>query len=317
MTAMVARRLWQAIVSLALVTVAASLLVALMPGDPALISAGDVSDPRVIAQLRTDLGLDEGLVPRYFGFVGHLIHGDLGTSASLNPGIRVTTLIGRALPTTLSLLVVSLIVALGLALPAGYLAATRQGGKLDRLITATATLFVAVPPFVVGLALITVFAINRSWLPALGYVSFGENPWEWFRHLVLPGTALGAVSAAELARQVRSSFIDVLEQDYIRTASAKGLRRRSVIWKHTFKNAATPMVTVAGLQVARNIGGAAVIEPLFGLSGFGSLAFTAAQRRDLVVMQGVIVVGAIIVIVANALTDILVAYLNPKVSTDG
>lgn len=305
-------RLGATIASLFIVTLGVSLLIELMPGDPAAIAAGEFATPEVVERVRGELGLNEPVIERYFSYLGDILLGDLGTSAQLQPGRPVWDLIRQTLPITLSLTGVAIAMAVLIALPIGYAAAARPNSWVDRCVTVASAVLLAVPSFVLGLLLITWFALGRNWLPALGYEPFAEGWWQWLRHLILPAFTLAAVSAAELSRQVRGAMIDTLEQDYIRAVDAKGMTRRTIIARHAFKNAATPIVTVLGLQFTRIIGGAVVIERIFAMPGLGSLAYDSVTRRDLPVMQGVVLIGALLVICTNVLVDVILAYLNPK-----
>ena len=313
MLRLLARRLITTIPALLGVMLVALLLVELMPGDPAAIMAGEDATPEAVAAVRADLNLDASLFERFASYVQGVLHGDLGRSPG--SGTPVWDRISAALPVTLSIGLVAMVLAVLIAIPAGTLAALRRGGLVDRAVTAVAAVIQAVPPFVVGLALIIFFAVQRGWLPTGGYAPLGEGVGTWLRHLLLPGLALALLAAAELARQTRGSMVDTFEQDYIRAVRAKGLRERRVIGKHAAKNAATPVVTVLGLQVGHILGSAVVIELIFGMNGFGSLAMNAVLTRDIVLIQGVVLVSGIGVLVANVAVDIAYGYLNPKVRT--
>jgi peptide/nickel transport system permease protein len=307
---LVARRLATTVPALLGVMLVALLLLELMPGDPARIRAGDNATPEGVAAIRSDLRLDEPVWERFAHYVGGVVRGDLGRS----PGSHqpVWARISSALPVTLSLGAVALLFAVLIAVPAGTWAALRRGRFVDRAVAAAASIFQAVPPFVVGLALVILLAVDRSWLPPGDFVPLEEDPWEWFRHLLLPASALSLSAAAELARQTRGALVDTFEQDYIRALRAKGLQERWVVGKHAAKNAATPVVTVLGLQVGRILGGAVVVELIFGMHGFGTLALNAVVTRDVVLIQGVVLVSAIAVLLANLAVDVTYGYLNPR-----
>jgi peptide/nickel transport system permease protein len=307
---LVARRLLATIPVLLGVVLVAVLLLDLMPGDPAAIMAGDTATPEAIAKIRQQLHLNEPLWERYTHYVGGALHGDLGRSPGSS--IPVWDRIWAALPVTFSLLIVGMGFAVVFGVAGGTWAALRRGRLADRAITLVASVLQAVPPFVVGLALVIFFAVDHSWLPASGYAPFGDGPWEWFRYLILPGIALSLASAAEIARQTRGALVDTLGQDYIRALRAKGLRERWVIGKHAAKNAATPVVTVFGLQVGRFLGAVVTVELIFGMHGFGELALNAVLSRDIVLIQGVVLVSAVVVVLANLVVDISYGYFNPK-----
>ena len=311
MLRLIARRIVTMVPTLLGVVLISMLLLDLMPGDPAAIIAGDQATPQAIAAVRHDLRLDEPLWVRGAGYLWGLAHGDLGTS----PGghIPVWSRISVALPVTLSLCLLGMVLGLALGILAGTYAALRRGRLLDRVIVATASVAQAVPPFVLGLGLVIALAVDRPWFPVSGYVPLTENPQQWFVHLVLPSTALALSVAAEIARQTRGALIDTLEQDFIRAGRAKGLSEFRLIGKHAAKNTAIPVVTVTGLQVARILAGAVVVERIFGLNGFGSLAVNAVLSRDVVLIQGVVLVSATFVLITNLLVDLSYGYLNPKV----
>jgi peptide/nickel transport system permease protein len=298
MLRLVARRLVAMIPLLLGVVLVTMLLLQLMPGDPAAILAGDNATPEAISQIRTDLHLDEPIW-------------DLGNSPVSGNSVR--SRISVALPITLSLAGVALLFSVVVGVGFGTMAALNQGKRADRVVTAGSSVVQAVPPFVVGLILVIPFAVDRSWFPTSGYVKLGESPSDWFKHLFLPAVTLALGPAAELARQTRAALVDVLEQDFIRVTRAKGLPEHLVIGKHAAKNALTPVVTVFGLQVGRILGGAVVVETIFGLPGFAALALSAVSTRDVVLIQGVVLVSAVFMLVANLLVDVSYGYFNPKV----
>jgi peptide/nickel transport system permease protein len=311
MLKLVARRAITAVPTLLGVILVAMLLLELMPGDPAAIMAGDNATPEAVETIRDDLDLDKPVWERFGSYLWNVVQGDLGRS----PGTTtpIWDRISEALPVTLSLALVAMALAVLAGVPAGALAALRKGRWPDRAVTAAASVMQAVPAFVVGLGLVIAFAVNRSWFPASGYQPLAAGLGEWLRYLFLPALALALSSAAELARQTRGALVDTLEQDFIRANRAKGLSERLVVGKHAAKNAATPVVTVAGLQVARILGGAIVVEQIFGMHGFGSLAVNAVLSRDMVLIQGVVLVSAVGVLIANLLVDLSYGYLDPKV----
>ncbi|MCB9394975.1 MAG: ABC transporter permease [Acidimicrobiaceae bacterium] len=286
-------------------------LVLLVPGDPAITLAGDNATEEQIQVIRDRLGLDDPIHVQYGRWASAAVQGDLGDS--LFSGRSVTKSIGERLPVTVSLAAVSVLIALMIAIPAGLLSATRRGTWLDTTATVGASLGLAMPSFWLGAVLALIFALSLGWLPATGYVPLTENPFEWFRHLVLPGLTLGTSAAAETTRQLRASLGDVLQQDYVRTARAVGLRSRVVVLKHGMKNAAMPVVTVLGFQVAFLLGGSVIVEQLFALPGLGGLAIRAVLDRDLPVIQGVVLFTTALVVSINLLVDLMYGWLNPKV----
>ena len=286
-------------------------LLLLVPGDPAITLAGDNATEAQIEAIRQQLGLDDPVFVQYGRWAGAAVQGDFGDS--LYSGRSVTKSIGERLPVTLSLAAISIVIALAIAIPAGIIAATRRGTWIDTAATMGASLGLAMPSFWLGAVLALVFALRLRWLPATGYVPFSESPVDWLRHLILPGLTLGAATAAETTRQLRSSLSDVLGQDYVRTARAAGIRSRTVVLKHSMKNAAMPVVTVLGFQVAFLLGGSVIVEQLFALPGLGGLAIRAVLDRDIPVIQGVVLFTTVLVVGINLLVDLLYGYLNPKV----
>jgi peptide/nickel transport system permease protein len=294
-----------------LVSLGAFLLIKLVPGDPALTLAGDNPTPDQVAAIRAELDLDDPLPQQYAHWIGDAVRGDLGKS--LFSSVKVSDAIQQRLPVTLSLAVGAFVVAIVIGLPAGILAATRRGRLADKIVTAFSSLGIALPAFWVAVLLVTFLAIRNKLLPAVGFVGITEDPIEWARHLVLPSLALGTVAAAEIAQQVRASMVDVLRSDYIRTARAMGMRERTVIGRYALRNALGPSITVAGLQLVYFLGGTVVVENIFGLSGIGSLAISAADRRDFPVLQGVVLVAVVVALSINLLVDLTYSLLDPRV----
>lgn len=304
------KRLLTTIPTIILVMLATFLLLELMPGDPAATIAGEQATPETIDRLRVQLGLDEPLLSRFTTYMSDIVRGDLGES--LLTGRTVVESIAEAIPPTASLAFVALTMALIMAFIGGVGAALRRDGWLDRLVSGASALALATPPFVVALLLIVPLAVNREIFPATGYEDLQDGLWPWLRHLLLPGFALSLNSAAELARQVRGAVVDTMEQDFIMTSKASGLSRRAVIAKHALKNSAVPIVTVFGLQLGRILGSAVVVEKVFAIPGFGTLAYSAVLQRDLPTVQGVVLTSAVAVLVVNLLVDLSYPYFNPK-----
>ncbi|WP_024795285.1 ABC transporter permease [Tomitella biformata] len=280
--------------------------------DPAARIAGDGATPQQIEMVRENLNLDAPMLVRYLEWVGNAVTGNLGTS--LYSGQPVTDAIMDRIWITGSLALWAIVLTVVIGIPLGVIAAMKQGSIVDRAVTTVAALLMAIPPFVLGLILVITFAISRAWLPATGYTTLAEGGFiEWSKHLILPGLALAAVSAAELARQTRGSVVDALNKDYVRTARAKGLSEHAVLWKHTMKNAGISIVTVLGMQMGRILGGAVTVEFVFAISGLGMLGYTAVIQRDLPVVQGVVIISALAVLLCNLLVDMSYGYLNPKI----
>lgn len=286
-------------------------LVHLVPGDPAATLAGEDAGPEQIRAVAERLHLNDPLVSQYWRWASGAIRGDFGES--LMGGLPVGSLLKAKFPVTISLAAGAMVVAVILGSIVGTLAAARRGRMLDRVLSILVSAAVAVPPFWLALELIIVFALDRQWFPAVGWVYFGDDKGEWFHHLILPSIALGLGPAAEIARQLRGALIDALGQDFVRTARAKGVRRVPVLMKHAMKNAAIPAVTVMGIQFSFLVGGAVIAEQIFGIPGVGSLAIQAVFSRDIPIVQAVVMVSAVVVMVTNLLVDISYGFLNPKV----
>lgn len=288
------------------------LLLEFVPGDPAQVAAGEFATPADVARVRAQMGLDEPFFVRWAHFVAHAVHGDLGTSLQVRPGTGVGGVIWAAVPVTASLTIAAMAIAAVISIPCGLIAALRPRSVFDRAVSFAASTALAVPPHVLGLVLLTVFAVNHALLPSLGYVPLGADPVAWLQHIVLPALTLAAVPLAEMTRQTRGALIDTLDQDYIRAATARGLRRWQVVGKHALKNSAAPVTTVAGLQFARTLGGAVVVERIFNLPGIGSLTYSAVAQRDLPLIIGIVMVSAIIVLLVNLIVDVLNDRLAPR-----
>jgi len=305
------RRLLVSIPLLGVVSFLVFSLILLVPGDPAVALAGQNPDPAQIEAVRERLGLNDPFLVQYWHWLSGVLHGDFGNS--LFTSQTVWSSITARLPTTLSLALLALALAAVLGLTVGTLAGLHPGTWIDRFATVGASFGVAVPYFWVGMILVLVFAIDRSLLPAVGYVQLTEDPVGWLRHLILPASALALAPAAVIARQTRASLATVMSEDYVRTARAKGLNPRMVVGKHALKNAALPVVTVFGIEANRLIGGTVVIEQLFALPGIGQLAYQSVFARDFPVVQGVLLVAAAMVLLINILVDTSYGYFNPKV----
>ena len=289
------------------------LLVELIPGDPVSAVAGETATTEQLLIARERLGLDRPFVPRYLSWLGRVIHGDLGHS--LAGGQAVWTQIQQRLPVTFGLVAFALIIAVLLSVPIGIIGATRRGSLIDRVLAIVNSLWISLPGFWLAMILVTIFALRLSWFPATGYVSITSNAVDWFKHMVLPAVTLGLASSAELSRQLRSAFVDVLEKDYVRTAEAKGLGRGQVLFKHVLKNASVAPLTVLGLQAAYLLGGTVAVETVFALPGLGQLVVSAVGTRDVPVIQGVVLVAAVVVVLLNLLVDLTYRFLDPRTRT--
>jgi len=286
-------------------------IVRVTPGDPAAIMLGPEATQADIEQLRARLGLDAPLFVQYFYYIGQLLKGDFGQSIFLGQSV-LQALIDRAEP-TFFLTLFSILIACAIALPIGIYAAYRRGSFIDQAATTLAMLAASIPSFWLGLILMQVFAVRMGWFPVSGYGGPGTSLIERLWHLVLPAVALGVVSSALILRFTRASMLDVLGDDYVRTARAKGLAENRVILKHALKNALIPIITVIGLTMAVLISGAVVTETVFGLPGVGNLVVSAVLRRDYPVIQGTLLIIAALYVLINFTIDMIYLLVDPRV----
>jgi len=286
-------------------------LLYIAPGDPAAVIAGDQATPADVERIRQSLGLDRPFLVRFGEWVWQILHGDLGTSIFTN--LPVSTMIAQRFEPTLSLMAITLCFAISVAIPMGVLAAWKAGTWIDRLIMAFAVFGFSVPVFVVGYLLAYIFALELEWLPVQGYTPLSHGLWPWFANLILPAVALGFVYIALIARITRASMLEVLQQDYIRTARAKGIGQRDILFVHALKNASVPIVTVIGIGVALLIGGAVVTESVFAIPGLGRLTIDAILRRDYPLIQGLVLLFSFVYVLVNLGIDILYTLLDPRI----
>jgi len=295
-----------------LVTVGVFMLIHLSPGDPALIILGEDRNPEAIAQVHQELGLDKPLYAQYLIWVGHIIHGDWGRSITTHE--PVWNAITDRLPATLELGIAALLWSLVAAIPLCTIAAVRRGSAADRIATGVSVAGVSVPNFFIGIVLIYVLSVSARIFPFGGYVPITQDPWESLRHVILPAIALGTAGTAINMRFTRSSMIEVLNHDYIRTARAKGASWRRVVFVHALKNALIPVVTIVGLQIGGIIEGAVVTETVFTWPGVGRLAVESIFNRDYTVVQGVVLLAAFSYMLANLAVDLVYGWLDPRIS---
>jgi peptide/nickel transport system permease protein len=305
------RRLLATIPVMGVVAVFVFGLLHLTPGDPATMIAGDFATADDIARIHTQLGLDRPLPVQFVAWLGQLARGDLGTS--IFSRLPVARLIGQRLQPTVVLSITTLVIAVGLAVPLGVLAAWRSGTWLDRFVMGFAVFGFSVPVFVLGYLLIYLFAIQLGWLPVQGYVPLQRGLWPCLRSILLPSFALGVIYMALIARITRASVLEVLSQDYIRTAQAKGLAPATVLLGHALKNASVPIVTIIGVGLTLLIGGVVVTESVFAIPGVGRLTVDAILRRDYPIIQGVILVFSGVYVLVNLLIDISYTFLDPRI----
>ncbi|MBW6395160.1 ABC transporter permease [Thermus sp. SYSU G05001] len=305
------RRLVEALPTLFLVSVVVFFLTRILPGDPVRLLLGEEPDPKVAEEVRRSLGLDRPLLVQYAGWLWNLFQGDLGRS--IKDGTPVARLILEKLPTTIELATLAMLVALAIGLPSGVVAAVRRGTWLDGLVTSTSLMGVSVPNFFLGIMLIYLFSLRLGWVPPSGYVELWTDPKRNLLLMVLPAFTLGTALAGAIARFTRNSLLEVLSQDYIRTAKAKGVSSAAIVLKHGLRNAAIPIVTVLGLQLGGLLGGAVVTEQIFSIPGFGRLVVDAMFTRDFTVLQGVVLTSALAVFVVNTAVDVLYALIDPRI----
>jgi len=307
----VLKRLLSAIPVVALVALFVFSLLYFSPGDPAVAIAGDQASPDVIARIRHDLGLDQPFFPRLLSWVGGIVQGDFGVSLfSRQP---VLAMIAQRVEPTLSLMVFTLIIAVLLAVPLGVLAAWKAGATTDRLVMGFAIIGFSVPVFVIGYLLAYTFSLQLRWLPVQGYKPIAQGVGPWIRSLVLPSITLGCVYIALIARITRATVIETLQQDYIRTARAKGVAWRRLLFVHALKNASVPIVTVIGLGVGLLIGGAVVTESVFAIPGLGRLTVDSVLRRDYPVIQAIVMLFSLSYVLVNLLIDLTYVFLDPRI----
>ena len=311
MLAFIIRRLLSTLLVMGLVGVFIFLLLHLSPGDPAAIIAGDNATPTQIEAIRTSLGLNDPLHLQFGRWAVRVLSGDLGISIFSN--VPVATLIAQRVWPTLSLAFTTIVLAVLLAVAAGVLAAWKAGSFLDRLVMILSVVGFSVPVFVVGYLLIYVFAITLRWLPVQGYTPLAEGLWPWARHLILPSLALGLAYVALIARITRTAMLDVLAEDYMRTARAKGVATGPMLFKHALKSAGVPIVTVVGIGIALLIGGVVITETVFNLPGIGRLVVDAISKRDYPIIQGVILLFSGVYVIINLLVDLSYTLLDPRI----
>ena len=311
MLAYTLRRVVSTIPVMAIVALFVFSLLYLAPGDPAAIIAGDQATPADVERIRESLGLDRPYLVRFGDWVWHVLHGDLGVSIFTN--LPVTKMIAQRIEPTVSLMVITLILSVLVAIPMGVVAAWLNRTVIDRAVMLSAVFGFSIPVFVVGYLLAYVFALELGWLPVQGYTAIADGLWPWFSHLILPSLALGGVYIALIARITRASMLEVLSQDYVRTARAKGLGQAPVLFLHALKNAAVPIMTVVGIGVALLIGGSVVTESVFAIPGLGRLVVDAILRRDYPIIQGVVLMFSFVYVLINLGVDVLYTVFDPRI----
>jgi len=305
------RRIFATVPVMAVVGIFVFLLLHLTPGDPAAVIAGDYASPADIARIREKLGLNEPIHVQFGTWLWHILQGDLGISIFSN--LPVSHLIAQRLEPTLALSLATTVIAVLVSIPLGVLAAWKAGSLIDRLTMLIAVFGFSVPVFVIGYILMYIFAIELKWFPVQGYVPIREGLLPFLRSIALPSLALALLYTALIARITRASVLEVLTEDYIRTAHAKGLSSDVVLMRHALKNAAVPIVTIIGIGVALLIGGVVVTESVFNIPGLGRLTVDSILRRDYPIIQAIILVFAGVYVMINLLVDIAYTFLDPRI----
>jgi peptide/nickel transport system permease protein len=303
-------RIAQIIPTLILVSIMVFLLQQLMPGDPALVMAGEENDPAVIAQIRTELWLDRPLPVQYLHWVGGVLHGNLGMSYRIR--VPVMQLILTKLPVTMQLAFMAFIIAVSIGVPAGVISAVKRDTAWDLAANVIGLAGLSVPNFWLGIMLILLVSVQLGWLPPSGYVPLGDDWRQSLATTIMPAFVLGNAIAAVLMRHTRSAMLTAMDQDYVRTARAKGLREWRVVIRHALRNALVPVVTLGALELGTLLSGAVLTEQIFSIPGFGKLIVDAVFNRDYPVVQGVVLVTAFLYISLNLLADVLYVLINPR-----
>lgn len=304
-------RAWQSLLTLFLATLVVFLGVRALPGDPALALAGEDRSPETLAAIRRQYGLDQSLPVQFWHFVSHAARGDLGSS--IRTGASVSSMLRTALPVTLELAILAILLAILIGVGAGVVAAVRRGRPAEWFANGLALIGLSVPHFWLGLVAILYLSVATGLFPASGFVPLFQSPIDNLHHIILPAIILGTGLSAVLMRQTRSSMLDSLSTDYVRTAKAKGLSPRMVVLGHALRNSLIVVVTIAGLQLGELISGAVVTEQIFGLPGFGKMTIDAVFQRDYPVIQAVVLVTATAYIVINFLVDLLYSVIDPRI----
>jgi peptide/nickel transport system permease protein len=307
-------RIAMAVPTLLIVAVSVFVLIRLIPGDPASLMLGDLADPASLADLRARLGLDQGIVVQFAIWFGHLLQGDLGQS--ITSGEAVLPLILSRFAVSAQVVLAAVLLASLVAVPAGVIAAWRQNSKTDVAVVATATLFLSVPTFWLGLLLLLFLGLKLSWLPVVGYVSIGEDPMRGLLYLVMPIVTLFLHETGVILRMARASTLEVLRLDYITHARAKGLSEFAVLRRHAFKNAFGPTWTLIGLVLGNLLGGIAVVETVFTIPGLGRLLVDSIFARDYPVIQGCLLFVAVTYVLVNLIVDLCYPIFDPRVAVE-
>ncbi|MFK7765389.1 MAG: ABC transporter permease [Roseobacter sp.] len=312
MLAYTLRRLIGATLVMLAVATLVFFMLRLVPGDPIAAMLSDAGSEEARAAITRRLGLDQPLPVQFYRWFTNMLQGDLGASiyGSNQP---VTTILSEALPRTMSLAFLSFVIALIIAVPAGIISATRKNTLADTSVSLFAFIGLSMPDFWLAILLIIIFAANLQWLPAIGYEPLSAGFWPWLSHLILPAIAIGTGFSAIIARMIRSSMLEVLQADYMRTAASKGLPTRIILMRHAFPNALIPVITVIGIAFALLISGAVVVENVFAIKGLGRVLIQGIQNRDYPVVQGAVLVVSAFFVLSNLVVDLLYAVIDPRI----
>ena len=312
MVSHIARKLIGVIPILLLVSIILFAIINLLPGDAAMAVMGESINQEDLIRTRSELGLDKPIYVRYADWLGKVLHGDLGRAIKSNQ--PVSEIITQRLPVTVELTLLAMVISTVIAVPAGIFAALRRNSTWDVVDGIVSMIGIAMPPFWMGILLILLFSVWSGWLPSSGYVGFFKDPVKNLQHLAMPAFTIGFAFAATIMRQTRSSMLEVLGEEYIVTARAKGLKENVVIWKHALRNALIPVVTVISMQMGRLIGGAVVTETVFALPGVGREMVDSIIARDYPVVMALILITALCVVLTNTLVDIIYVVIDPRIS---
>jgi peptide/nickel transport system permease protein len=304
------KRLLTVIPTLILASIVTFGLLKLIPGDPATVIAGDNATAARLTEIRQQLHLDESLPAQYGRWASHAVRGDLGTS--LFTTTKVASTIQARLPATLQITIGALLLSILIGIPLGFIAGWRSDGTIDKVARGVSTIGIGIPNFWLGMLLVTAFALNLKWLPAVGFHGITGGLGTTAKYVVLPAIALGAASIAETTRQTRSAVLEVRNKDFVRTLRATGLPSRT-IFKHVAKNIAVPVLTVVGLQASRLLGATVIVEAVFGINGVGSLVVDSVGHRDYPMVQGVVIVMALLILSVNLIVDVSYRVLDPRI----
>jgi peptide/nickel transport system permease protein len=304
------KRLLAVIPTLILASILTFALLKLIPGDPAIVVAGENATPARLTEIRQQMNLDDSLPEQYWRWASGALHGDLGTSLFTPTG--VTDTIKARLPATLQIAIGALLLSVLIGIPLGFVAGWRPDGAVDRVARTISTVGIGIPNFWLGMLLVTLFALHLEWLPAVGFHGITDGPSTAAKYVILPAIALGAASIAETTRQTRSAVLEVRGRDFVRTLRAVGLPNRTV-FKHVAKNISVPVITVIGLQASRLLGATVIVEAVFGINGVGSLVVDSVGHRDYPMVQGVVIVMALMILAVNLLVDVSYRVLDPRI----